>query len=371
MAVDEILSPHYNEITRREDYLKLLNIIIGYSFRVKNDPWVSFSSHYIRNEFPQRRKGTQRVWVLSELLKVCTQVGVLDYHQYSTFTNQTRKYKFSDRFLDKIISREIEIYSYDIMVRNPEIYYKIEENNPQYQLLSSPRFTVDFKGASNKIWDMIIENNLSPSRYLKIQNTLINLFKKKIYCSTAPSGRVYTSFNGIKREVRPFCMIDGVFLESLDLKCSQPTIFAHLLKNKYPNNEAVKAFYILSTDPQRDIYTFLGDQAGLSRDASKVEFLTYLYKDNRGACLYQDLLRTKWPDLHEVVQEEKNVYDSLAVELQRIESRIFINHLYPLFTDGVLSVHDGVYFKPDLKEDVLSRLKEGFSREGITRYELH
>ena len=49
--------------------------------------------------------------------------------------------------------------------------------------------------------------------------------------SVAGTGRVFTTFTGLKRELRPFCRLDGEVLGGVDIRCIHPSLLASIMRH--------------------------------------------------------------------------------------------------------------------------------------------
>ncbi len=110
------------------------------------------------------------------------------------------------------------------------------------------------------------------------------------------------------------------------------------------------------------------------RDKSKVEFMRWLFSDARGMTEYDKAIQKEFPDIWEIVQDRKKRYKKVgsnyAVELQKIEATIFIDGIGDIFSEGVLSVHDSLYFKESLESEVREVLESSLIENGIRCFRL-
>ena len=82
----------------------------------------------------------------------------------------------------------------------------------------------------------------------------------------------------------------------------------------------------------------------------------------------------EFPDVWKFVQNEKTAFKrkktNYAIELQKIEASIFIEGMRNIFHEGVLSVHDSLYFKAGLRERVHEALRESLLKNKIKSFQL-
>ena len=221
------------------------------------------------------------------------------------------------------------------------------------------------------------ERSISSNQKRNYTRMVLSIEDKMIFTvEGANSGRVFTNFNSIKRELRQFCTIDGQKLMSIDLKSSQPYLMAQFMKKNWPVES--KTFY--DTVTKDDIYLFFlkkwneANPAGFyrefniaknkmediylnTRDDIKPEYLKMLFKIRGRKPALDDVFKSEFPFVYEKVQEQK---EGLASTLQREESDLFIPVCTEFAERGCLSVHDSLYFKPDLHQPIMDSLKDIF-----------
>lgn len=82
--------------------------------------------------------------------------------------------------------------------------------------------------------------------------------------------------------------------------------------------------------------------------------------------IYDSIFEEEFPSLYKKIRS----LNSLATELQIQESKIFVPVATSFSDRGCLSVHDGLYFKSEIKEDLLIELESSFKKEQINNYKL-
>jgi len=390
-VIDELLSDAYSDIHRKEDFLSFFYFFehhIAYS----NDDWVQFDMHFARKLFGRFHQS----WKLPAIIKTLTERDILQASPYyfdllDKRNSTTRKYKYTEEFERQIITDNIRFsigcitqktYERLIKTNKPEKYYLLA----QYEILNSHRFNIDLDKASQWLIKQFRTRSITKNSYQVNMRVILSLDNKdNIYVKQDEiTGRVFTNFNCMKRELREYCTIDGEKLNSLDLKSAQPTFLAHQLLNQYPADEDVQRFYTIVT--QEDIYDFLDqhyfyreyyeefEMPTTLRDQSKVEFMRWIFSDSRGSAGYSNAIKNEFPNVWRIVQNGKNQYrkndSNYAIELQKIEAKIFIEDVREIFSHGVLSVHDSLYFKSGLKDLVEDDLRESLIKNKIKSFKL-
>jgi hypothetical protein len=154
--------------------------------------------------------------------------------------------------------------------------------------------------------------NMRDEAFLRVVNGAADIYFKDVLYTVEDerTGRVFTTFNGIKKELRNICSYRGKEMMNIDLRSSQPYFLASILLKENPSSEDVKSFYNLVIE--QDLYKWLGDQLGLydieganMRDFLKKELFRYVYKDPRGNALAQDVIKREYPEVHSIIQRRK------------------------------------------------------------------
>lgn len=384
-AIDTLLNSDYNKIAKRDDYLSFLNLFNAlhlYKDLDKNS-WINIGRDKYRSKFGRRIINRKPIWKLPIILRTLVEKGILDKINYSKQSNLTARYKYTDKFLQVLKTPALKIVS-STLLKKVVKELTIEEYNPQYQLLMSERFQIDYEAANKKLYDMLMKGELTILKLLINQFSLINLHMKRIFCKTDPkTGRVYTSYTNLKKELKQFCTIDNQPLKEVDMKAAQPTILAHYLIQKYPNIKDVQKFYHIVT--KEDIYDWyasffafdvFGINAGMVRDDAKTEFLKYLFKKkNQGDVLFQQITRTHLPGLYKIISAERKIASSegtnLAIKMQKVEADIFITAVSDHIQDGCLTCHDSVHFIPGLETKIVDCLQNEMKANKIVDFQIN
>lgn len=381
----------YNDVLTKTDYLRLQYTIS--SFMTKSDMSNGkffINSHKIRLEFGR----TKQQWKLKLLLDACIQAGILECGDYS-FGNanaHSRIYRFTDNFINEYDREQLAIGFEEMSDKD---YYSIHKNEIhtgrlklQYDLLMSGRFGIDELAALT--W---IEENCNKHRRIKLMYSLLKLCGKKIFVSKDPNtGRIFTNFTNLKKELRMLCTIDGERLMSIDLKASQPLLFVNYLYSLGINTDELHAFSEIVIE--KDVYNyFLEEYIKLNGDSTytefnletkkmetymigtradaKIEMFRFIFKTTfRGTpCPFQRVFQNLYPDLYKIVSEIKKT-TNIAVMLQKLEADIFIPVASKYINKGALSLHDAIYFKKELLNDIMNDLEKSFEKHNIIGYDL-
>lgn len=372
IEIDSILEKIYNDKITRSDFLYFFYLIDFFKNYDEKREYASFSSFSIRKDFGRVKINNKIIWVLDKIIKTCIEKNIIECTGYSTSLHKTRKYRYTDSFLEKILNDNVdltlEVFS-EKTSKQLRKHYTVPTDKyllKQYNLIKN-RLNIDVKSAKEWALSQYKEGFLTGNKYKNVERNINDLIKKDliIVVKDEKTGRVYTTFNLMKRELRSFCTIDNISLRSVDLKSAQPFFLASHLLHKYPNSEEVKYFYDIIT--KEDIYMWLAEKLdNCVRDEAKVEFCRYLYKDNRGSCAAQEIIKNEFPFIYEYIKIFKRNND-MSIFLQNKEASIFMKVENKLVDRGCLSVHDSLYFRRDL-DRVLVELDSSLTQNKYNNY---
>ncbi len=381
--VDSVLANEYDKPITRKDYMTFFEMLErNLARRISG----SFFSVEINNNHERKRWGRinyegKTLWKLGVILKTLKAKRIIDSTGYLALPNKqghARRYFYTQALLNKLDYSAFTLVFEEINEKVYNAYKKKKEYNvsdPQYGLLANERFSINTNECNEWLIEAYKADKISKENCLLNIRRVYDIFNKDVYVVKVRNGRVYSSFNSLKKELRQFCFIDGESLCSCDLKSSQPYLFATYLMGKYSTNPDVQRFFNLVTED--DIYIWLMNKNNeyfekkiISREECKPAFYQYLFKKtNRGTNNTQRIIQRDLPELYQIVKEEKREFafneDNLANYLQGIESNLFIPVCEALANDGCLSVHDSLYFKPGLINDVKSRIITIFQERGL------
>lgn len=341
----------------------------------------------ISSTIPPNSLEKKRVWKLDLLLKILENKNIIIRTAYDRHNHKTRRYLYNMLFEMECQEEELGIVKEDIPEKYCQLFLKETESpkephlKVQYDLLKSKKFKIDTDSALMWIDDKFYrERSISSNQKRNYTRMILSIEDKMIFTvEGAKGGRVFTNFNSIKRELRQFCTIDGQKLMSVDLKSSQPYLMAQFMKKNWPVES--KTFY--DTVTKDDIYIFFlkkwneVNPSGFyrefsivknkmvdiylnTRDDIKPEYLKMLFKIRGRKPALDNVFKSEFPFVYEKVQEQK---EGLASTLQREESDLFIPVCTEFAEKGCLSVHDSLYFKPDLHQIILESLKGRFLKK--------
>lgn len=361
-----------------------------------------------------------RYWVFSKILQLLVDENILYIKRRyakgkknaTTYGERSKLpiYDYTDIFLDKLSQYQYGISYQDVVVNTKQLEGKKQIDSKlmkdNYHVLTKKLKLAEDNYIFEKMLDSLRskyssrepqdQQRMSILAISRLNNILIEPLLTLL--RGEKSGRVIHSFNMINSVLRPYFEINGEPLVELDLRSSQPFIFASFLLKNYNkqglNNpellKDIRNFYgIVAND---DIYTWLADRynemngtyevrrigkrgkwgvVDLSdRDKAKEEFFSFIYKpSNRGNTVIGDVMKNYFPALYEHIKDLRKRYAAvglnLAVELQRQEVEIFVEGTKHLVRKGLLTVHDAIYCPESMKDEVLGVLKEKLLGMGL------
>jgi len=387
--IDKRLKEDYKKYNRQK-FLLFINLIERKTLMQPNkllrDQWARLKAEYIKNIIGTDYKAYIQILMDKKLINrnYYTEGKSYDYSiNYIYEEEEVSEIELSNKLQKKAI-KEYNRPSSDLL-------------RHQYDLLRSKSFSFDVHLADNWLQS---QTELSKHQYRSYSSSINNLEEKYIYTvQDNKTGRIFTNFNLMKSDLRKLCCIDNETLGQTDLKSSQPYFLASMMLKEHPTNVDVLKFYDIVTN--QDVYVWMlhkfhkshknkyysafvkyddineisifQDKYILIRDDVKPEFLKVMFKDNRGSTPFQDILKNELPFVYEYIRQKKaKQKNNLALELQTIESNIFISAYKKMIKKKlkVLTVHDSIYFKKSDEKIVLKILNNEFKIQGFSNYKL-
>jgi hypothetical protein len=205
---------------------------------------------------------------------------------------------------------------------------------------------------------------------------------KEFHLKVCPYRRVHTNLTCLKREFRQFLSVRGQRLVNLDIRNSQPLIFASLLKRRFEFNPAQTVEpapadviqYVELVQAGR-FYDHLMEESGIPAEArsdfKRGFFGRVFFCHNNQASKEAEMFEDLFPNVYEAIREaKKEDYTALAKSLQRAESDLMIDGVATrCMTDMphvfIGTIHDSILTTPDYADAVKSLMEEEFHKVGL------
>lgn len=324
---------------------------------------------------------------------------------------KSKDYWLNINLVNKIKLEEL-IMQEEILIEDEKLFNKIKEirkkdiDKKHWKLISFLN-RIEFDETSAIQWLMNLVKNgffinkdgIDNTRKFNVYQRMINdmIDKNWVCVQDEKTGRIFHTFNLIKRELRNFCYVDGQKLVSSDLKSSQPYFLASRLIKMYPYNENIISFFNDITE--NDIYSLILDRyiqingsneykeiilhkdkpfewitkEFKDRNDIKPQFLKVLYKDNKGYASLVSVFKQYYPEVFKVITElKKTAKEELPLLLQTDEAKVFITTFNNIKEEiWCLPVHDSLYVKEQDKQYMLDMLNYNFNKLYFNKYKLN
>lgn len=388
--IDERLVHYYSKQLKREDFLHLF-YVIEHRVGTKESNMTELSHHFIRNKFGRYIEDGKQYWKFNQLVSISEKENIIVSTNYSNFegNNFCKSYGYTIETINNVMEKELELQFCNISDKTYNAItstYKPPTDPILLKHLDTiKKLDIDIDKATKfakKFGGLSLLKIVRDIDIIKNNNNIIVSEDNR-------TGRIFTSFNLMKKELRDFCTFNGEQMISLDLKSSQPYLLASLIMNNYHNNplklrnfsptitsdnqnKEIQKFYDLIT--KDDIYLWIVKQWGQSilsdedaRNMAKTELFRYLYKKNNGSNSVQDLIKREFPIVFEIIRTIKYNSDIWMI-LQKLEADIFITVGNKFIEQGCLTVHDSLYFPKSLLNSISSALDSRFSELNYKHY---
>ncbi len=185
-------------------------------------------------------------------------------------------------------------------------------------------------------------------------------------------GRVHTNLTNLKSSMRAFLSYRGMPLVNLDIRNSQPLIFATLLRRRYAGRMPPDVLRYVELVQAGRFYEHLMDAGGIAaerRSRFKRQFFGHVFFCKNSpvtdaARLFDELFPHVYATIRAMKAED---YTALAKDLQRAESDIMIGAVARRCMEEmprtfIATIHDSILTTPDRADAIRSVMLEEFGR---------
>lgn len=260
---------------------------------------------------------------------------------------------FSDMFLDRKIKERKADISFTSLTGSP-IPKNIREK------LVDDLKTISLDTSSAKLYLDSIREIITNVSYIKNMMSINHIETKDIYYKFDGYGRMHTNYTTLKKHIRKnFIKIDGVTVNEVDIKNSQPFFLGLLMKEFYKEYTDIPygiKSYIELVCNHLFYEDFIQKSNGNPNQRDKYKDITYkVFFGRNNETVNNKLFRECYPDVFKFIVDYKQrngSYKSLSHKLQRMESEFIFNRvineimiLYPHI--NLFTVHDSIVY-PDI-----------------------
>lgn len=348
----------YEDSINRIKSLKLttINKVFNYVYDSINKETVKYSEYKFIPKSSVIKNTGIKSQVITFIFRILLHLEIISKSNHKS--DKTDKYKLNKI---KIQTKEIIKLTFDEEIFN---YIKKENAKLRQQKSRALKSNKCIKSIENKINDL--NNYKDTFTQINIDGGITKSKYNKKYSEN--TGRKSSYFTYIRREFRPFILINGNKTTNTDIVASQPTLLANDLMNKidYKDKEDVKLFYKICTE--HDIYEYLTDNMNISRDKAKdyfmevakgLQYLVYVgdnevYEKNKKSKEFFNM----FPNVVKFMDSYKSInpYDTglFSNYLCKLESKV-VNSISELLEEsGIITetVYDEFIYEEQYKDKV-------------------
>lgn len=188
-----------------------------------------------------------------------------------------------------------------------------------------------------------------------------NINDDNLFFTFDPYGRFHNNFTNLKKEIRSnYLKIDGMEIDCLDIKSSQPFFLTQIIKENYSfSNPEINEF--IDIVENHDLYNYFKDNCkslNNDRDKAKKMVIMTLFDDKYTLTKYKRIFKTYFPEIFKFIETYQSKYhEPLWMTLQRNESLFIYNSVYRSIINAIpdiklLTVHDSIYFPKQNKKQI-------------------
>lgn len=222
---------------------------------------------------------------------------------------------------------------------------------------------IDFDNASELLLEMYENGKLdSDKSYLKNLLSIESIKDGTLFYVEDDYGRLHTNFTVLKKVLRTdYVTIDGENVEELDIKNSQPTFLAVLLKEKGFDNVYYDEYnYYKNCVKDGQIYELLANELNITREEAKKKLFYIFFGKNNWKSKCDEAFKKFFPNVFQWMVDEKALmkdHRTIAHQLQKKESNlIYDNIIFRIKKEipniKLFTVHDSILFPAKHKKKV-------------------
>lgn len=324
-------------------------------------------------------------------LKYCLEKGILQEKVYGvnkqnqetiTYSKEaglSKAYKLNDNLI-----QELEKGQYSRRVISAPKYFKKKNKEIlKIMITKKPHELTDYdKEIIEKVYKNYTEINVEISEdwdemfsaasddtnyyeYCELLEIIKKIDKGEFNVSIGKNnGRVYSPMIVMDKRFRKYILFNGKPLYNIDMSSFHPFLLSCFLEDETKKQEYIDFL------KNNDIYEYFSDEK-YSRSDIKILFQIFL-----GSFRYKGKLRDiyKWykKNYPEILRKKiliKKAKSSVQLELQKIESEIFVNNVFKKTRNWMIPAHDGVFvLEDDIQQtkDLIKKELENFLKFSVT-----
>lgn len=310
------------------------------TYCLRDNIGISLESHDIKGISANQKSGIFNLWykIKVPITKTNKKFLTKDYEADSTYINNAPKHikKMGSQY-----RKGLKI-QYEKAIEHSENRYlnELSEAKNNKEEVSA------FKRYSSRISSINAIHNGSLNKTLRFKRNPTNK-------------RLDTNLTNMASDLRPF-IVGYENMSYLDLSNSQPVLFNILLQSYRKNaseallNEIDNYFSITTSGKW---YECLQGLYGLSRDECKEIWMKIAYSENPHNKEVKKVFQKEFPLIYNIIAEiKKEDYANFAIELQKIESKIFIDEICKeLVGHDIIpyTMHDGLLVSSEHEKTTL------------------
>ena len=313
-----------------------------------------------------------------QLINILIELNILDVNEKYSSGLFSKSYRILTTEINNMLS-EIDIDIQKVFNFNDEKYWI--SKNPKHQHLIKDAYKTKIDIISYYNW--MIENEgmkLKPvfdkgvikKRFLtkeRIQQYLLMAIKINIGChwfKLSDEGRFYSSITNLSYTTLPFLSLNSMKLVEIDIPNCQPLLLSTMINsNEYKTDVENSNFYMnMAKELNTDVNFNDSEQAKDAKGSFKILSYKYIFfspKPLKSGKVYEAMNKI-YPGVIEQINTLKEKFNgNLAVELQKMESKIIINNISKINIPK-LTRHDSVLVYEAHEDRIKNELIKEFNK---------
>ncbi|SNC65174.1 hypothetical protein SAMN06265337_1230 [Hymenobacter gelipurpurascens] len=222
--------------------------------------------------------------------------------------------------------------------------------------------------------DRVVDQQVHSHWMMSIDEVEQGNFELKV--DATKTGRHFTSFTNLPRELRPFLRINGRRVVELDIRNSQPLIFGLKLKELYGDQVPEDVQHYLNLVQQGTFYDTIKDfileaKEVVQEETFKTDFFARVFFSTENVDYkWRRIFDRHFPSVSQAITQMKlQDYKLLSHHLMQAEAQLLVHQVAArLYREGTVeffTLHDAIYCPADVVDEVYSIINEEYQAVGL------
>lgn len=310
----------------------------------------------------------ERLYNYNDLLKMLSDEKLISINNKYSVGNFSKSYRVETEFIEtKYTEVNIDIEKIYKNIKNKSHWIK---NNPEHKKQINDAYKASINIPQYIEWlhnniglelRPIFKDGILERRYLTTEtiynyiNDALKINFKNIWFKVSNEGRFYNSLTNLSYTALPFIKVNRRLIKEIDVSNCQPLLLSKLINNSQYKKDCENGIF----------YDKISKELNVSRNEAKILSYKYIFFKSKPLLSGKifDCMEKLYCGVIGQINELRQTMN-LAIELQKIESNIFVNKIGNMDYDMMLR-HDAVFVCEEDYEIIKKVVFREFNKIGL------